>query len=77
MLAAKFGGEVRAYDQIDNAPEERARGITISTTRVEYQAPSALNQPFRFPSGAGVVEPFAHELELAVEVLAYLGLPQK
>ena len=37
MLAAKFGGEVKAYDQIDNAPEERERGITISTTHVEYQ----------------------------------------
>jgi elongation factor Tu len=37
VLAAKYGGEVRAYDQIDNAPEERERGITISTTHVEYQ----------------------------------------
>src|SRR3972149_6593171 len=37
VLAAKFGGEVKAYDQIDNAPEERERGITISTTHVEYQ----------------------------------------
>ncbi len=36
-LAEKFGGEVRAFDQIDNAPEERARGITISTSHVEYQ----------------------------------------
>ena len=36
VLAAKFGGEVKAYDQIDNAPEERERGITISTTHVEY-----------------------------------------
>jgi elongation factor Tu len=38
VLAAQFGGEVKAYDQIDNAPEERARGITISTTHVEYQS---------------------------------------
>jgi elongation factor Tu len=38
VLAAKFGGDVKAYDQIDNAPEERARGITISTTHVEYQS---------------------------------------
>jgi elongation factor Tu len=37
-LAEKFGGEVRAYDQIDNAPEERARGITIATSHVEYQS---------------------------------------
>jgi len=36
-LSERFGGEVRAYDQIDNAPEEKARGITISTSHVEYQ----------------------------------------
>jgi elongation factor Tu len=35
--AKKFGGEARAYDQIDNAPEEKARGITISTAHVEYE----------------------------------------
>jgi elongation factor Tu len=38
VLADKFGGEIRAYDQIDNAPEERARGITIATAHVEYQS---------------------------------------
>jgi elongation factor Tu len=37
VLATKFGGEARAYDQIDNAPEERERGITIATSHVEYQ----------------------------------------
>lgn len=37
-LADKFGGEIRAYDQIDNAPEEKARGITIATSHVEYQS---------------------------------------
>ena len=37
VLAAKFGGEVKAYDQIDAAPEEKARGITINTAHVEYQ----------------------------------------
>jgi elongation factor Tu len=35
-LSDKYGGEYRAYDQIDNAPEERARGITIATAHVEY-----------------------------------------
>ena len=35
--AAKFGGAARAYDQIDNAPEERERGITIATAHVEYE----------------------------------------
>ena len=33
----KFFGDFRAYDQIDNAPEEKARGITISTSHVEYE----------------------------------------
>jgi elongation factor Tu len=37
VLAKKFGGEARAYDQIDNAPEEKARGITINTSHVEYE----------------------------------------
>src|SRR5450830_1409124 len=36
VLAAKFGGEAKAYDQIDAAPEEKARGITINTAHVEY-----------------------------------------
>src|SRR5213596_2182978 len=37
VLSKKFGGETRAYDQIDNAPEEKARGITINTAHVEYE----------------------------------------
>src|SRR5258705_72257 len=37
VLAKKFGGEAKAYDQIDNAPEEKARGITINTAHVEYE----------------------------------------
>jgi elongation factor Tu len=37
VLAKKFGGETKAYDQIDAAPEEKARGITINTAHVEYQ----------------------------------------
>jgi elongation factor Tu len=36
--AERFGGEFKAYDQIDNAPEERARGITIATAHVEYES---------------------------------------
>jgi elongation factor Tu len=38
VMGQKFGGEYKAYDQIDNAPEERARGITIATAHVEYQS---------------------------------------
>ena len=37
VLASKFGGDVKKYDDIDNAPEEKARGITINTAHVEYQ----------------------------------------
>jgi len=39
VMAELNGGEFRAYDQIDKAPEEKARGITISTAHVEYQSP--------------------------------------
>jgi len=38
VMGEKFGGEARAYDQIDNAPEERERGITIATAHVEYES---------------------------------------
>ena len=38
--AERFGGTFKAYDQIDGAPEERARGITISTAHVEYESPN-------------------------------------
>ena len=37
ILSAKFGGDVKTFDDIDNAPEERARGITIATAHVEYE----------------------------------------
>ena len=37
ILAAKFGGEAKKYDEIDAAPEEKARGITINTAHVEYE----------------------------------------
>lgn len=37
VLAKKFGSEVRSFDSIDNAPEEKERGITINTSHVEYE----------------------------------------
>ena len=40
VCAETWGGEVKGYDQIDKAPEERARGITINTSHVEYTSPS-------------------------------------
>ena len=39
VMAKLQGGEAKAFDQIDNAPEERARGITIATSHVEYESP--------------------------------------
>ncbi len=38
VMSEKHGGEVKGYDQIDNAPEERERGITIATAHVEYES---------------------------------------
>merc|ERR1711988_2012767 len=38
VCSEAFGGEMQAFDQIDNAPEERERGITISTAHVEYDS---------------------------------------
>jgi elongation factor Tu len=40
VLSKQFGGEAKGYDQIDNAPEEKARGITINTSHVEYETKS-------------------------------------
>ncbi|WP_128896436.1 elongation factor Tu [Longirhabdus pacifica] len=37
VLSAKYGGDAQAFDQIDNAPEEKERGITIATSHVEYE----------------------------------------
>ena len=40
ICAARQGGEIKEFDEIDNAPEERERGITIATTHVEYESPN-------------------------------------
>jgi len=40
VLAEKMGGEARSFAEIDNAPEEKERGITIATSHVEYQTES-------------------------------------
>ena len=39
VMAARHGGDVKGFDEIDNAPEEKARGITIATAHVEYESP--------------------------------------
>ncbi len=46
VLAKTYGGAARAFDQIDNAPEEKARGITINTSHVEYRRLSRKTGPF-------------------------------
>ena len=43
-MCGEIGGEVKAFDHIDNAPEERERGITIATAHVEYES---VNTPLR------------------------------
>ena len=40
ICADRYGGSVKAFDEIDNAPEERERGITIATSHVEYDSPN-------------------------------------
>ncbi|WP_150279461.1 elongation factor Tu, partial [Halopseudomonas salina] len=40
VCAESYGGSARGFDQIDNAPEEKARGITINTSHVEYDSPT-------------------------------------
>ena len=40
VCAEAYGGEMRDFDQIDNAPEEKERGITIATSHVEYDSPN-------------------------------------
>jgi elongation factor Tu len=37
VLSDTYGGQARSFDEIDNAPEEKARGITIATSHVEYE----------------------------------------
>ena len=45
----KFGDKVMKYDDIDNAPEEKARGITINTRHLEYQSEQAPLRAHRLP----------------------------
>ncbi len=39
VMASRYGGDVKDFEEIDNAPEEKARGITIATAHVEYESP--------------------------------------
>ncbi len=40
VLSKTYGGDAQSYDQVDNAPEEKERGITINTSHIEYETPS-------------------------------------
>src|SRR3546814_12519640 len=54
--AERFGGEFKAYDQIDAAPEEKARGIPISTAHVEYESPHRHYEQVDCPDHADYVK---------------------
>jgi elongation factor Tu len=58
--AERFGGEFKAYDQIDAAPEEKARGITISTAHVEYESADAPLRARGLPGPRGLREEHDH-----------------
>ncbi|AOR87827.1 GTP-binding protein [Klebsiella pneumoniae] len=58
VLAKTYGGSARAFDQIDNAPEEKARGITINTSHVEYDTPTRhYAGTIELPEGVEMVMP--------------------
>ena len=60
VMAGLHGGEFKAYDQIDKAPEERARGITIATAHVEYQVEGAALRARGLPGARGLREEHDH-----------------
>ncbi len=56
VCARKFGGEAKDYAAIDSAPEEKARGITINTSHVEYDSPNSSLRARRLPGHADYVK---------------------
>ena len=58
--AERFGGEYKAYDAIDAAPEEKARGITISTAHVEYESANRHYAHVDCPGSRGLREEHDH-----------------
>src|ERR1700758_5016967 len=56
VLSKKYGGDVRTYDQIDNAPEEKARGITINTAHVEYETKNRHYAHVDYPGHADYIK---------------------
>ena len=73
VLAKLNGGEVRKYDEIDNAPEEKERGITINTAHVEYQTANRHYAHFDCPGHADYVKNMitgAAQMDGAILVIA-------
>lgn len=60
VLSKTYGGSAQAFDQIDNAPEEKARGITISTSHVEYDTPTRHYAHVDCPGHADYVKKHDH-----------------
>src|SRR5674476_1684288 len=56
ILSKKYGGEARSYAQIDSAPEEKARGITINTAHVEYETAKRHNAHVDCPGHADYIK---------------------
>jgi elongation factor Tu len=74
----KYFGEFRAYDQIDGAPEERARGITISTAHVEYETEARHYAHVDCPGHADYVKNMitgAAQMDGAILVVRGVGRP--
>src|SRR3569623_2342608 len=78
VLSSKFGGEAKKYDEIDAAPEERARGITISTAHVEYESANRHYAHVDCPGHADYVKnmiPGAAQLDGAILVCSAAAGP--
>src|SRR6188472_82404 len=78
VLSAKFGGEAKAYDQIDAAPEEKARGITINTAHVEYETANRHYAHVDCPGHADYVKNMitgAAQMDGAILLARQVGVP--
>src|SRR3954452_22927597 len=56
VLSEKYGGQARSFEEIDNAPEEKARGITIATSHVEYETEARHYAHVDFPGHADYIK---------------------
>ena len=77
VLSKKFGGEAKAYDQIDAAPEEKARGITINTAHVEYETESRHYAHVDCPGHADYVKNWSVRSRVVMQVHRRKTLPER